>query len=78
MQSGNLQKATREKQQVAYKRTPIRLSADFSGGTPQARRERHSVFKGIKGRTYSQEDSTQQGSCSDLMEKSKVLQTSKS
>ena len=32
-------KATREKQQITYKGTPIRLSADFSEETLQARRE---------------------------------------
>ena len=32
-------KAAREKKQVTYKRTPIRLSADFSVGTLQARSE---------------------------------------
>ena len=32
-------KATREKQQITYKGTPIRLSADFATETLQARRE---------------------------------------
>ena len=32
-------KAAREKQRVDYKGTPIRLSADFSTGVLQARRE---------------------------------------
>ena len=32
-------KATKENQQVTYKGTPIRLSADFSTKTLQARRE---------------------------------------
>ena len=43
-------KATREKQQITYKRTPIRLSADFSTETLQARREWHSIFKVTKGK----------------------------
>ena len=34
-------KATREKQQITYKGTPIRLSADFSTETLQARRGWH-------------------------------------
>ena len=34
-----LLKATREKQQIIYKGTPIRLTADFSAETLQARRE---------------------------------------
>ena len=32
-------KAAREKQEVTYKEAPIRLAADFSMETPQARRE---------------------------------------
>ena len=32
-------KAAREKQEVTYKGDPIRLAADFSMGTLQARRE---------------------------------------
>ena len=32
-------KATKEKQQITYKGTPIRLSADFLAETLQARRE---------------------------------------
>ena len=58
--------------------TPIMLSADFSTETLQARREWHDTFKVIKGRTYNQEYSTQQDSPSDLMEKSKAFQISKS
>ena len=34
-----LLKAAREKQQITYKETPIRLTADFSAETLQARRE---------------------------------------
>ena len=34
-----LLKAAREKQQITYKGTPIRLTADFSAETVQARRE---------------------------------------
>ena len=41
-------KAAREKQQIIYKGTPIRLSADFSAETLQARREWHSIFKVMK------------------------------
>ena len=43
-------KATSEKQQITYKGTPIRLSADFSTETLQARRERHDIFKLMKGK----------------------------
>ena len=41
-------KATREKQQITYKGIPIRLSADFSTETLQARREWHDIFKVMK------------------------------
>ena len=36
---GRILKAAREKQRVNYKRTPIRLSANFSTEMSQARRE---------------------------------------
>ena len=45
-----LLKATREKQQITYKGTPIWLTADFSAETLQARRERHDIFKAMKGK----------------------------
>ena len=41
-------KATREKQQIAYKIIPIRLSADFSAEPLKARREWHDIFKVMK------------------------------
>ena len=44
-------KSAREKQQ----RTPIRLSADFSVETLQARREYHNIFKVMKGKKRSEE-----------------------
>ena len=37
-------KAAREKQGINYKGSPIRLSADFSTETLQARRERQDTF----------------------------------
>ena len=67
---------------TTYKGIPIRLLADFSTETQQKfpSTEENSVIylKWWKGRTYSQEYSTQQDSSSDLMEKSKAFQTSKS
>ena len=42
-------KATREKQQITYKGTPIRLSSDFSAETLQARKKWQDIFKVIKG-----------------------------
>ena len=45
-----LLKATREKWQITYKGTPIRLTSDFSAETLQARREWHNIFKVKKGK----------------------------
>ena len=42
-------KATREKQQITHKGIPIKLSADFSAETLQARKECHDTLKVIKG-----------------------------
>ena len=41
-------KATREKQLVDYRGVPIRLSADFSKETLQARRDWQEIFKVMK------------------------------
>ena len=41
-------KSAREKEIVTYKGVPIRLSADFSKETLQARRNWQEVFKGMK------------------------------
>ena len=43
-----LLKAARENQQITYKGTPIRLTADFSAETLQTRREWHDIFKVMK------------------------------
>ena len=43
-------KAAREKEKVNYKGVPIRLSADFSTETLQARRGWKEVFEVIKGK----------------------------
>ena len=43
-----LLKATRGKQQITYKGAHIRLTADFSAETLQARREWHDIFKVMK------------------------------
>ena len=45
-----LLKAAREKQTVTYKGLPIRLSADFSKETLQARRDWQEVFKVMKNK----------------------------
>ena len=69
-------KAAREKQEIAYRGTLVMLSPSFSAETLQARRKWHNILKVMK-RKNNQEYSTQQGSHSDLTEKSKALQTSK-
>ena len=43
-------KAAREKQQITYKGIPIRLAADLSAETLQARREWQGIFKVMKGK----------------------------
>ena len=53
-------KAARENVTVTYEGVPIRLSADFSKETLQARRGWKELFKVMKARTYIQDDSIQQ------------------
>ena len=43
-------KAAREKQQVTYKGNPIRLTADLSAETLQARREWQEILKALEGK----------------------------
>ena len=69
-------KAAREKQQITHKRNPIRITVDLSIGTLQARREWQNIHKGMKEKTYNPDYYTQQGSQSDMKEKSKALQRS--
>ena len=45
-----LLKAGREKRQMTYKGTPIRLTADFSTEALQTRREWHDILKVMKGK----------------------------
>jgi len=71
-------KAARGKQQITHKGIPIRITADLSIETLQARREWQDILKGMKQITYSPDYCIQQGSHSNLKEKSKALQTSKS
>ena len=71
-------KAAREKQQITYRGIPIRLTADLSAETLQAKRERQDIFKMIKGKNLPKDYSSQQRSHSDSTETLKPLQTSKS
>ena len=43
-------KAAREKKQITYKGIPIRLLADFSAESLQARREWHDILNVMKGK----------------------------
>ena len=43
-------KATREKQQITYKQSPIRFLAEFSTETLQARREWNDILNVMKGK----------------------------
>ena len=62
-------KAAREKQQVAYKGNPIRLTADLLAETLQARREWQDIFQVLKGKNLQPRLLYWQGSHSKLMEK---------
>ena len=72
-----LLKATREKLQIIYKGLPIRLSADISTETLQARREWHNIFKAIKGKNLEPRILYAVRLSFRLMEISKALHTSK-
>ena len=73
-------KAAKQEQLVKSKGPPIWLSAEFSAETLQARREWHNILKVTKGKThtYTYTQKTWQGFHSNLMERSNILQTSKS
>ena len=71
-------KAAREKQQITHKGIPIRIMADLSIETLQARRKWEGIFKVLKEKTYSPDYYAQHRPHSNKKEKSKALQTSKS
>ena len=50
MNKEEILKAGRERKQIPYKRIPIRLTADLSAETLQARTEWHDIFKLMKGK----------------------------
>ena len=70
-------KAAKEKQQITYKGIPIRLSADFSAETLQARREWHDIFQVMKGNNLQSRILYQQGSHPDSTEKPKLYTQAK-
>ena len=71
-------KAARKKQQITHKGNPIRITADLSIETLQARRDWQDILKVMKEKTYNQDYCTQQDSHSNMKKKSKALQTRKS
>ena len=71
-------KAAREKQQITHKGNPIRITADLSIETLQARREWQDIFKVMKVNNLQADHCTQQGFHSNMKDKSKALQKSKS
>ena len=56
----------------------MKITADLSVETLQARREWQDILKVMKEKTYSPDYCTQQGSHLNMKEKSKALQASKS
>ena len=71
-------KAAREKQQIIDKGIPIWITADLLIETLQTRREWQDILKVMKERNLNQHYSAEQVSHSDMKEKPKALQTSKS
>ena len=61
------------KKQVTYKGIPIRITADLPIETLQARREWQDILKVMKEKTHNPDYCTQQGSHSNMKEKSKAL-----
>ena len=71
-------KAAREKLQITHKGIPIRLTADLSAKTLQARRAWQDIFKVMKEKNLQPGLLYPARPHSDLMEKLKSLQTTKS
>ena len=71
-------KAAREKQQITHKGIPIRITADLSIETLQARREWQDILKVMKEKNLHPRLLYPARISSNMKEKSKALQTSKS
>ena len=71
-------RAAREKQQIIYKKSPIKLTADLSTETLQARREWQDILKVMKRKYIQPRLLCPARINSDSQKKSKALQTSKS
>ena len=70
-------KAAREKQQITHKGSPIRITADLSIIADLLARREWQDIKWWKKIAYSPDYCMQQGSPSNMKQKSKALQTSK-
>ena len=71
-------KAVREEQQITHKGIPIRITADLSIETLQARREWKDILKEMKENNLQPRLLYPARISSNMKEKSKALQTSKS
>ena len=70
-------KATRGKQQITHKGIPIRITADLSIETLQARSEWEDILKVMKENNHSPDYCTQQGSHSNMKENQKLYRQAK-
>ena len=77
-QKEKILKATREKKQITYKGIPMRITADLSIETLQARRKWQDILKLLKEKKLQPRLLYQQRPHSYMKDKSKALQTSKS
>ena len=62
-----------EKQQTTHKGIPTRTTADLTIESLQTRREWQDILKVMKEKTYNPDYCTQQGSHSNMKEKSKAI-----
>ena len=76
-QKNQILKAARKKQQITHNGIPIRITADLSIETLQARREWQGILRMMKEKNLQPRLLYQEGFHSDMKEKSKDLQTSK-
>ena len=65
-------KTAKENQQITHRGIPTRITADLSIEILQTRREWQDILKGMKRKTYNPDYCTQQGSHSNMKEKSKA------
>ena len=71
-------KGSKGKATITHKGIPTRITVDLSIETLWPRREWQDILKVMKEKTYNADYYTQQGSHTNMKEKSKALQTSKS